>query len=54
MSYVGYIGAELWLVLGLRDADKNGKKSGIKNRNRSPPCQYIFAFLDRACVRMMA
>ena len=54
MSYVGYIGAELWLVLGLRDADKNGKKSGIKNRNRSPPCQYNFAFLDRACVRMMA
>ena len=44
MCNVGCIGVEVLVVLGLRDADKKGKKSGIKNRNRNPPCQYNFAF----------
>ena len=53
MCNVGCIGAEVLVVLGLRAVDKNGKKSGIKIRNRHPPCQYFFAFPYRACVRVM-
>ena len=44
MCNVGCIGVEVLVVLGMRAVDKIAKKSGIKNWNRHPPCQYNFAF----------